>query len=147
MFNKLKIKQMKRNVFFTLAVAFVMLLTSCGKEVSLPGTTWKANYTNTITVEGIAADVAMDMTIKFIDETKYAMDVNVSMSAMGQTLYSDRDSDEGTYTFDGEKGVFDGEQNFTYNKDDKTIVMSFDIDGEEAQLFGTNKITLNFKEQ
>ena len=89
----------------------------------------------------------MDMTIKFIDETKYAMDVNVSMSAMGQTLYSDRDSDEGTYTFDGEKGVFDGEQNFTYNKDDKTIVMSFDIDGEEAQLFGTNKITLTFKEQ
>ncbi|MBO7488813.1 MAG: hypothetical protein J6T88_00895 [Bacteroidales bacterium] len=137
---------MKRNVVFTLAVAFVMLFASCSKEVKLPGTTWKANFSNSATVQGISANVAMDLTLKFVDETKYKMDVTLTMSAFGQTS-TESDSQDGTYTFDGENGVFDGEQSFTYNKDDKTITTIIELEDEDALMFGSNKITLTFTEQ
>jgi hypothetical protein len=54
----------------------------------------------------------------------------------------------GTYTFDGEKGVFDGEQTFTYDKKAETITVEQKIDDEElAAMFGTDKLTLTFSQQ
>lgn len=138
---------MKRSVFFTLAVAFVMLFASCSKEVKLPGTTWTANFSKTITYMGASGSVSLDMTLKFIDETNYTMDVIMSATVMGQTMPAETDSQKGTYTFDGEKGVFDGEQEFTYNKDDETISVTEELDDEIAELFGTDKITLTFKQK
>ena len=138
---------MKRSVFFTLAVAFVMLFASCSKEVKLPGTTWTANYSKTITYMGASGNVSLDMTLKFIDETNYTMDVTSSATVMGQTMPAETDNQKGTYTFDGEKGVFDGEQEFTYNKDDETITTVINLEEEEAEMFGTDKITLTFKQK
>ena len=138
---------MKRNVVFTLAVAFVMLFASCSKEVKLPGTTWTANYSNSVTYQGLQANVALDMTLNFVDETNYKMDVSVAMTMMGQTMPAQNESDSGTYTFDGEKGVFDGEQEFTYNKDDETITTVINLEEEEALMFGSDKITLTFKQK
>ena len=57
---------MKKNIVFTLAVAFVMLFASCSKEVKLPGTTWTANFSKTITYMGASGNVSLDMTLKFI---------------------------------------------------------------------------------
>ncbi len=138
---------MKRNIFFTLAACFVMLLTSCDKDVDLVGTTWKANYSNTVSVEGMEANISLDMTLHFKDETNYTMSVNTSATVMGQTMPGESNTEDGTYTFDGENGVFDDEQPFTYNKDDKTITTTIDLDGEDAEMFGTNQITLTFKEK
>ena len=138
---------MKKNIVFTLAVAFVMLFASCSKEVKLPGTTWTANYSNSFTYQGLQASVALDMTLKFIDETKYTMDVTSSATVMGQTMPASTDTQNGTYTFDGEKGVFDGEQEFTYNKDDETITTVINVEEDEAEMFGTDKITLTFKQK
>lgn len=138
---------MKRSVVFTLAVAFVMLFASCSKEVKLPGTTWTANFSKNITYMGASGSVSLDMTLKFIDETKYTMDVTSSATVMGQTMPASTDTQNGTYTFDGEKGVFDGEQEFTYNKDDETITTVINLEEEEAEMFGTDKITLTFKQK
>lgn len=138
---------MKKSVFFTLAACFVMLLTtSCSKDIELPGTTWKANFNNNVTYMGIDATIAMDMTLNFTDATNYKMDVSIVMTAMGQSM-PQNDSETGTYTFDGEKGMFDNEQAFTYDKKEKTIVVVFNLDDEEAEMFGTNSIVLNFKQQ
>lgn len=134
---------MKRNVVFTLAVAFVMLFASCSKEVKLPGTTWTANFSKTITY----GSVSLDMTLKFVDETNYTMDVTSSATVMGQTLPPSTDTQKGTYTFDGEKGVFDGEQEFTYNKDDETISVTTELEADMAEMFGSDKITLTFKQK
>lgn len=138
---------MKRNIFFTLAVCFVMLLTSCNKDVDLVGTTWTANYSKTMTIEGMEAGISLDMTINFKDETNYTITVNSSVSVMGQTMPGENETENGTYTFDGEKGMFDGEQPFTYNKDDKTITLTVELDGENAEMFGDDHITLTFKEK
>lgn len=138
---------MKRNVVFTLAVAFVMLFASCSKEVKLPGTTWTANFSKTITYMGASGNVSLDMTLKFIDETNYTMDVTSSATVMGQTMPPSTDSQKGTYTFDGEKGVFDSEQEFTYNKDDEIITTVINLEEDEALMFGSDKITLTFKQK
>ncbi len=138
---------MKRNLFFTLAACFVMLLTSCSKDVDLVGTTWQANYANTATIEGMVASVSMDITINFKDETHYTLTMKSSATVMGQTMPGEVENEDGTYTFDGENGVFDGEQPFTYNKGDKTITMTLELDGEDAEVFGADHITLTFKEK
>ena len=124
-----------------------MLFASCSKEVKLPGTTWTANYSNSVTYQGLQASVALDMTLNFVDETNYKMDVSIATTMMGQTMPAQNESESGTYTFDGEKGVFDGEQDFTYNKDDETITTVISLEEEEALMFGSDKITLTFKQK
>ena len=63
---------MKRSVFFTLAVAFVMLFASCSKEVKLPGTTWTANFSKTITYMGASGNVGVMDKINGFSEDLFA---------------------------------------------------------------------------
>ncbi len=116
---------MKKNIFVVLAAAVMLLLSSCSKDIELPGTTWKTGRINkTITYQGISGTISMDFVLNFTSATKYELTYTGSISAYGMSQSMDGSSD-GTYTFDGEKGVLtdnDGEsQTFTYNKDDKTI--------------------------
>ncbi|MCR4965392.1 MAG: hypothetical protein K6A41_07015 [Bacteroidales bacterium] len=138
---------MKRNIFFTLAACLVMLLTSCSKDVDLAGTTWQANYSNTSTIEGTEGSVSVDMTLNFKDEINYSMTVNSTVTVMGQTMPGEVVNEDGTYTFDGENGMFDGEQPFTYHKDNKTITTTIELDAEDAEMFGSDHITLTFKQK
>ena len=138
---------MKKNIFLALTAAVVMLFTSCSKDIDLAGTTWKANYSNSISYMGMSGTVTLDLTINFTDATNYKLDETASVSIMGQTM-PQSSSDTGTYTFDGENGMFDGEQAFTYNKKDKTITTTITIDDAEfAEIFGSDSITLTFTQQ
>lgn len=139
---------MKRNIFLALAAAVVMLFSSCSKDIDLVGTTWKADtYTQNITYMGMQASITMDFTLKFTDATNYTMDESATVTIMGQSQ-SQNDSSTGTYTFDGENGVFDGEQAFTYNKKDKTLNLTVTNDDPEvAEIMGVNEINLVFRQQ
>jgi len=137
---------MKKSIFFTLAACFVMMLTSCSKEIELEGTTWTANFSKEINYQGVGASVSMDMTLTFTDATAYKMEQHAVVTMMGQTFPQD-ETGTGTYTFDGEKGVFDGEQAFTYDKDAETITTSIKLDDESAEIFGTNSLDLVFKQK
>lgn len=139
---------MKRNIFLALAAAVVMLFSSCSKDIDLVGTTWKADtYTQNITYMGMQASITMDFTLKFTDATNYTIDESATVTIMGQSQ-SQNDSSTGTYTFDGENGVFDGEQAFTYNKKDKTLNLTVTNDDPEvAEIMGVNEINLVFRQQ
>lgn len=139
---------MKRNIFLALAAAVVMLFSSCSKDIDLVGTTWKADtYTQNITYMGMQASITMDFTLKFTDATNYTIDESATVTIMGQSQ-SQNDSSTGTYTFDGENGVFDGEQTFTYNKKDKTLNLTVTNDDPEvAEIMGVNEINLVFRQQ
>ena len=139
---------MKKNIFVALAAAVVLLFSSCSKDIDLAGTTWKSNTINkTVTMYGMSGTLAFDMTINFTDATNYTGTQTATVTISGQT-FSDSDSDSGTYTFDGENGMFDGEQPFTYNKKDKTITVVLTIDDAEAQeILGSDPITLTFTQQ
>lgn len=139
---------MKRNIFLALAAAVVMLFSSCSKDIDLVGTTWKADtYTQNITYMGMQASITMDFTLKFTDATNYTIDESATVTIMGQSQ-SQNDSNTGTYTFDGENGVFDGEQAFTYNKKDKTLNLTVTNDDPEvAEIMGVNEINLVFRQQ
>lgn len=134
---------MKKNIFLAMAAVVVMFFTGCSKDINLVGTTWKSNtLTGTYTEAGMTAEASLTMTINFKDATNYDMTADMSISFMGQTIpMGDTDTESGTYTFDGENGVFDGEQPFSYNKKDKTLVINID-DAEITQMFGTSTITL-----
>ena len=124
---------MKKNIFVALAAAVMLLLSSCSKDVELPGTTWKTGRVNkTITYQGLSATISMDFVINFTNATQYELTYTGTASAYGMSQNMDGSSN-GTYTFDGEKGVLtdsDGEtQTFTYNKDDKTITATAEMDG------------------
>lgn len=139
---------MKRNIFLALAAAVVMLFSSCSKDIDLVGTTWKADtYTQNITYMGMQASITMDFTLKFTDATNYTIDESATVTIMGQSQ-SQNDSNTGTYTFDGENGVFDGEQAFSYNKKDKTLNLTVTNDDPEvAEIMGVNEINLVFRQQ
>lgn len=138
---------MKKNIFVALAAAFMLLFSSCNKDIDLVGTQWKANYTNTISYEGMSMNMSMDFVLNFVDATNYTMTGSGSFTMMGYTETQDPETSNGTYTFDGENGVFDGEQAFSYNKKDKTIVVKTKIDEEEtAAMMGSDEIVLTFNQ-
>lgn len=139
---------MKKNIFIAMAALVMMVFTGCSKEVDLAGTNWKANYSKTLTYQGMSADVTMNFALSFVDAANYKMITSGTMSAMGMTQNIENETTNGTYTFDGEKGVFDGDQTFTYDKKAKTITVEQKIDDEEvAAMFGTDKLALTFTQQ
>lgn len=139
---------MKKNIFIAMAAVVVMLFTSCSKDIELPGTKWKANYSKTLSYQGVDASVNMNFLLNFTNATQYSLTTSGTMSAMGMTQNMDSETTTGTYTFDGEKGVFDGEQTFTYDKKAETITVEQKIDDEElVAIFGTDKLTLTFSQQ
>lgn len=134
---------MKKNIFVALAAAFMLLFTSCSKDIDLAGTTWKTGTIDkTVTYQGISAKVSMDFILKFTDATKYDLTYTGSVKVLGRTQSMDGDS-KGTYTFDGENGVLtdsEGEtQTFSYNKDDKTITAVAEIDAFSMNLVFTQQ--------
>lgn len=134
-----------KSIFLALAAAVMFLFSSCSKDIDLVGTNWKANYANTLTYAGMTIDMNMNFDLKFVDGTNYTMATSGTMVALGQTRNLDNETTNGTYTFDGENGVFDGEQAFSYNKKDKNIVLKMKIDEPEmAEMFGTDELTLVF---
>lgn len=136
---------MKKNVFVALAAAFVLLFSACTKDISLPGTQWQSNYNTTATVEGIQATVNMHFVLNFTDATNYSLTMNGTLAAMGQTLDIPADTENGTYTFDGENGMFDNEQAFTYKKKDKTIIVVIKADDPDFnEMMGSEDVTLTF---
>ena len=138
---------MKKNIFLAMAAVVVMFFTGCSKDIDLVGTTWKANYSNSITYMGMSGTVSLDLVINFTDATNYKLDQSASVTIMGQTM-PQSSSETGTYTFDGENGMFDGEQAFTYNKKDKTITTTITFDDAEfEEMFGSNSIALTFTQQ
>ena len=136
---------MKKNIFLTVAAAVMLLFTSCSKDIDLNGTQWKANFSKTVTYEGVEASLNMNFNVQFTGETTYKMTESGTMTAFGQTFDMDAETTEGTYTFDGEDGKFDGETSFSYDKKNKSLVVELEIDDEEtAEMFGSDKITLVF---
>lgn len=134
-----------KSIFLALAAAVMFLFSSCSKDLDLSGTNWKATYNSSISYMGIPIDMNLNFDLKFVDATNYSMTSDGTMTAMGQSRDLDTDTNNGTYTFDGENGVFDGEQAFSYNKKDKTIVVKMKIDEPEmAEMFGTDELTLVF---
>ena len=123
----------------------MLLFTSCSKDIDLNGTQWKANFSKTVTYEGVEASLNMNFNVQFTGETTYKMTESGTMTAFGQTFDMDAETTEGTYTFDGEDGKFDGETSFSYDKKNKSLVVELEIDDEEtAEMFGSDKITLVF---
>ena len=139
---------MKKNIFVALAAAVMLLFSACSKDIDLAGTTWKSNTVNqTITYMGMQGTVTLDLTVQFTDATNYTMTTIATVSMMGMTQPFD-DTENGTYTFDGENGMLDGEQPFTYNKKDKTITTTIKMDDSEySEFFGTDEIILTFTQQ
>jgi hypothetical protein len=128
---------MKKSIFLAMAAVVVMFFTGCSKDIDLAGTTWKSN---TISASYQGMTMTLDMVLNFKDATNYDLTANVTAPIIG----TQSTTESGTYTFDGENGVFDGEQNFSYNKKDKTLVINID-DAEMTQMFGTS--TLTFTQQ
>ncbi len=128
---------MKKSIFLAMAAVVVMFFTGCSKDIDLAGTTLKAN---TISASYQGMTMTLDMVLTFKDATNYDLTANVTAPIIG----TQSTTESGTYTFDGENGVFDGEQNFSYNKKDKTLVINID-DAEMTQMFGTS--TLTFTQQ
>lgn len=136
---------MKKNIFLAMAAVVVMFFTGCSKDIDLVGTKWQATYNSTVNIEGVEATMNMNLTLNFVDATKYTLTYNGTAQAMGMSMPIPEETEEGTYTFDGENGMFDQEQAFTYNKKDKTIVMTMqDDDPEFTEMMGTNSVTLTF---
>ena len=134
---------MKKNLFVALAAAVMLLFSACSKDIELAGTTWKTGtITETVTYQGIQANVTMDFTINYTDATNYTVSYTGTVSAYGYTLPMDGEQ-SGTYVFDGENGVLtnsDGEsQTFTYNKKDKTITAVAEVDGFSMNLVFTQQ--------
>ena len=125
---------MKKNIFLAMAAVVVMFFTGCSKDIDLVGTTWKSN---TISASYQGMTMSLDMVLNFKDATNYDLTANVTAPIIG----SQSETESGTYTFDGENGVFDGEQNFSYNKKDKTLTIPV-TDAEFTQMFGISSITL-----
>ena len=132
---------MKKNIFVSLAAAVVLLFSSCSKDIDLAGTTWKSDPINTNdNLLGESVTLIYDATINFTDATNYTNTTNATITFMGQTIPYSRSVD-GTYTFNGENGMFDGEHPFTYDKKDKTITMVSNINFDPI---GDYTITLTF---
>ena len=128
---------MKKSIFLAMAAVVVMFFTGCSKDIDLTGTTWKSN---TISASYQGMTMTLDMVLNFKDATNYDLTANVTAPIIG----TQSTTESGTYTFDGENGVFDGEQNFSYNKKDKTLVINID-DAEMTQMYGIS--TLTFTQQ
>ena len=137
---------MKRNIFLTFAALFVLLFSSCSKDIDLPGTKWKATFAKAVNYEGMDMQLNLAFDLKFIDATQSSFSMSGTVTAMGETQQYPSETDEGTYTFDGEKGMLDGEQPFTYNKSDKTITIETAVEPDEVDIYGSNTITLVFKD-
>ena len=138
---------MKKSIFLTIAAAVMLLFSSCAKDINLNGTHWKANLSKTMTYQSMEVQFDATFDLNFLDETRYSMVSGGTLTAMGYTRDVDTETLEGTYTFDGENGMFDGTDAFTYNKKDKTIVVEQVIDDQEvAAMYGTDKITIVFTE-
>lgn len=127
---------MKKFFLMTLVAGIAMLFASCGKEVDLTASTWRANETVTqqVVVSGITADLEInaDCTLNFVDATTGTITSKFSgsVTAMGQNypVPEGGGTDTFTYTFDGENGVLvSTDPNepetipFTYDKKSKTI--------------------------
>ncbi len=137
---------MKRNIFLTIAAIAMLLFSSCSKDIDLAGTKWNAHVAKSMTMQGIEMQLNMNFNLNFTDATNYSIVTSGSAEAMGHTENMPEETTEGTYTFDGEKGILDGEQEFTYNKKDKTIVIEMEVDDEEAALVLGDKLTLVFSQ-
>ena len=138
---------MKRNIFLTFAALFVLLFSSCSKDIDLNGTKWKSDLSKSITYMGMEGAANFTFDLHFVDATKYTLGMSGNISIMGQNMPVPEQSQEGTYTFDGEKGMFDEEQPFTYNSSKETITVDMTIDEQEfVNAFGTNTLTLTFKQ-
>ena len=139
---------MKKNIFVALAAAVMLLFSACSKDIDLVGTTWKSNTINqTINYMGMSGTVTMDLTIQFTDATNYTLTTAGSVSIMGMSQPIN-DTENGTYTFDGENGMLDGEQAFSYNKKDKTLNTTIKVDDPEyAEFIGSDEIVLTFTQQ
>ena len=138
---------MKKTLFVALLACFTLVFTSCNKEKTLPGTSWKTHTVvdQDMTVEGITAHLNMtiDGTMKFIDATNGSMTLASSgtISAMGMSFPMDSEAETTafTYTFDGENGTItvtdeDGTTTapFSYNKKENTITISMKEVDEET---------------
>lgn len=99
-------------------------------------------------------EVNMDFILAFTDETNGKMTFKMSVAntdklpaEIGQMIdqmMTQSETENFTYTFDGEKGtitVDNDTENFTYNKSDKTITMSADAEefGVETLVFSEVK--------
>ena len=87
--------------FLFLAVAALMVcFTSCSKD-SLKGTSWTYSETTSEEIQGTPVNVTIDVTLNFETEDKGNLDIASSMNGM-QLM---NESEEFTYTFDGEEGT------------------------------------------
>lgn len=140
---------MKKVLLMTFVACFAMMFGSCQKDLDLIGTTWKAHDTvnQQITEEGVTAtaELTYDYVLNFIDATtgKMTITYNGTVSAMGMTFPINNEpiSANYTYTFDGENGTITTAEEddnvtmpFTYNKKDKTILISINEKDEEMGL-------------
>lgn len=154
---------MKKLFLMTFVACFAMMFASCNKELELNGTTWKASQTfsESYTEDGITGSITMEMdcTMNFADATKgtLAMTMSGSLAIGGISvlpLEPDTQVADFTYTFDGTNGTLTsvdketGENAtipFTYNKKDKTILIS--INEKEEDLGVDIKFDLVFTQE
>ena len=161
-----------RNIFAAIFAAVALLFSSCSKDIDLTGTSWESTHTvdmtEMITSDPDMAEYAdmllaavggkflidYSIIIDYTTENAGAITMAVNPSAsMNQPAelkplfdaMTQAETEAMTYTFDGENGTItiDNEtENFTYNKSDKTITMTFsDLDPEEAEIMGGNTFT------
>lgn len=120
---------MKKLIFATLMTFIMVGFVSCSKD-KLEGTTWKA----TITETEDDYTWTMDLTIAFTSDKEGTL----TMSALGFT-----ESENFTYTFDGEKGVMTG---VTPDEDGELLSIEFTVDGDELSITEEGE-TVVFKKQ
>lgn len=121
---------MKKYLFLALMTFVMVGFVSCSKD-KLEGTTWKA----TISETEDDYTFTMDLTIAFTSDKEGTM----TMSAMGFT-----ESEQFTYTFDGEKGVMtDVTPDPETGKLEST---DFTVDGDELTITEEGQ-TVVFKKQ
>lgn len=121
---------MKKLIFATLMTFIMVGFVSCSKD-KLEGTTWKA----TITETEDDFTLTMDLTIAFTSDKEGTL----TMSSLGFT-----ETENFTYTFDGEKGVMTG---VTPDEDTGELLsIEFTVDGDELSITEEGE-TVVFKKQ
>lgn len=140
---------MKKTLFVVFLTCITLMFSSCKKEKSLNGTTWKGSISDTEQLvspqgepEGTMA-MKIDITLKFTNATQGIMSAFSSATLTtpdGQTFpqtmpNQDDQTANFNYTFDGNNGTMTGTDedgthslSFIYTKKDNTITMKNVID-------------------
>lgn len=142
---------MKKVVLSCLVAVATFFMVSCNKDVDLSGTSWTSSYTMNDTLEGMSANIKMDILLSFTDNVKGTLIGKTSVTIGGVPVESDSDTAAFTYTFDGktagaltnvdEEDSTTTTYNFTYSKDNKTITVATGEteEGFPSQLVFTKK--------